>query len=67
MIEALRRLHRWAEGKLATRAARIAASILSLALVAALAWPALSVSLALAVQRAGILEALGRCSAAERD
>jgi hypothetical protein len=67
VIEALRRLHRWAEGKLATRGARIAASVLALALVAALAWPALSAAQSLAAQRSGILEALGRCSAAERD
>jgi len=67
VIELLRRMHRWAEDRLRGPRARLVAAVLCVAAVAAAAWPAWSVAQSLSAQRSGILSALGRASAADRD
>lgn len=67
MIELLRRVHRWAGDRLRPSGARMAAAALAVVACAAVAWPAYRVANDLASQQAGIVAALGRCSAAERD
>jgi hypothetical protein len=67
LIELLRSLHRRAADRLRPAPARIAVAVLAVLAVGSLAWPAFRVAQSLSSQRAGILAALGRCSAAERD
>lgn len=67
MIALLQRLHRWLGDRLSTRAARIAATVVALAAAAAVGVPMLRAATSIGAQREAILEALSRCSAADRD
>ena len=63
----VQRIHRWLGDRLATRAARIVATILVLAALAWVGLPLLGTSLDLQAQRAGILRSLEKCSAKDGD
>lgn len=67
MIALLQRLHRWLGDRLATRAARIAATLLAVGLALAVGVPMLRTASSVGAQRQAILEALATCSAADRD
>jgi len=63
----VQRLHRWLADRLATRAARIVATLMVLGALAWVGWPLLQTSLELQSQRAGILKSLEKCSAKNGD
>ena len=67
MTELVRRLHRLLGERLATRAARIVATLLVLAAATAVGWPMLQTAQSLQSQRAGIVKALEKSSAKDRD
>lgn len=63
----VQRLHRWLAERLATRAARIMATLVVLGALAWVGWPLLQTSLDLQAQRAGILKSLEKSSAKDSD
>ena len=63
----VQRLHRWLRERLATRAARIVATLMVLGALAWVGWPLLQTSLDLQAQRTGILKSLEKCSAKDGD
>jgi len=63
----VQRLHRWLRERLATRAARIVATLMVLGALAWVGWPLLQTSLDLQTQRTGILKSLEKCSAKDGD
>ena len=67
MTALLQRLHDWLRRRLGTRAARIVATVLLVAGLAAVGVPMVRTSLSLSEQREAILQALASCSAADRD
>lgn len=67
MMTLLQRLHRAVSERLASRLAKIIASLMALVVIGAVALPIFSTALSLQAQRAGILNALLKCSAKDRD
>jgi hypothetical protein len=61
------RLHRWLGERMATRAARILATLAILISLGLVTWPLLNTAFSLQAQRAGILKSLEKCSAKDRD
>ena len=67
MTALVARLHRWLGERMATRAARILATLAILISLALVTWPLLNTAFSLQAQRAGILKSLEKCSAKDRD
>ncbi|RLS21162.1 MAG: hypothetical protein DWH71_05140 [Planctomycetota bacterium] len=67
MTALVARLHRWIGERMATRAARILATLAILISLALVTWPLLNTAFSLQTQRAGILKSLEKCSAKDRD
>lgn len=67
MTALVARLHRWIGERMATRAARILATVAILVALGLIAWPLMTTSLSLQTQRAAILKSLEKCSAKDRD
>lgn len=67
MTALVQRLHQWLHDRLATRAARVLATVVALAVLGAVGVPVLRVAFDLGAQRSAILAALAKCSAAAGD